>query len=64
MFFNITRKLPSLVGPLVFHVGGNEVVTCNPKAIKRHFRTQGQLVRESGAQVFSSLLPVMGSTAG
>ena len=68
---DITRKLPSLVRPsdyyplLLFRVGGDEVATRSPRAIKRDFRALGRLVRESGAQViFSSILPVVGSDIG
>ncbi|GAB0208393.1 hypothetical protein GRJ2_003305000 [Grus japonensis] len=68
---DITRKLPSLVQPsdyyplLLLHVGGDEAVTHNAKAIKRDFRVLGQSLKGSGAQViFSSLLPVKGSNVG
>jgi len=68
---DITRKLPNLVWPsdyyplLFFHVGGSEATTHSPRAVKRHFRALGPLVRESGAQViFPSLLPVVNSDTG
>ncbi|GAB0207770.1 mitochondrial enolase superfamily member 1 [Grus japonensis] len=53
---DITRKLPSLVQPsdyyplLLLHVGGDEAVTHNAKAIKRDFRVLGQSLKGSGAQ--------------
>ncbi|KFV04940.1 hypothetical protein N340_02425, partial [Tauraco erythrolophus] len=68
---DIARKLPSLVWPtdyyplLIFHVGGDETETRSPRLIKRDFRTLGQLVRGSGAQViFSSIFPVASNDTG
>jgi len=50
---------------LLFHVGGDEATTHSPKAIKRHFRALGQLVRVPSAQViFSSILPAAGTYMG
>ncbi|KFV15623.1 hypothetical protein N340_04099, partial [Tauraco erythrolophus] len=68
---DVSRKLPSLIQPtdyyplLLFHVGGDETETRSPQSIKRDFRTLGQLVRGSGAQViFFSVLPVASSDTG
>jgi len=50
---------------LLFHVSSDEAATHSPKAVKRHFRALGRLVRGSGVHViFSSLLPVAGSKVG
>ena len=68
---DVARKLPSQVRSsdyyplLLFHVGGDEAISHNPRSIKRDLRTLEQLVRESRAQViFSTLLPVVGSDIG
>ena len=67
---DVTRKLPTLVWPLdyypllIFQVGSDEVATRSLRAIKRGFRTLGQLVRGSGAQAVFSVFPVAGNNEG
>jgi len=68
---DITRKCPSPGRPsdyyplLLFHVGGDEVAVCSTEVIKRDFRAEGWLRRETGAQVvFSSLFPAVGCDIG
>ncbi|PKU45858.1 hypothetical protein llap_3859 [Limosa lapponica baueri] len=68
---DIQKNLPTLVRPsdyyplLVFQVGGDEVATSSPRAMKRDFRALGRLVKGSGAQVvFSSIPPLAGIEEG
>lgn len=63
-----TRKLLSLVQPsdynslLMFHIGGNEVATHDPRRIRKDFRALGQLVRDAETEaLFSSVILVEGS---
>jgi len=52
-----------LVQPLLISQVRNDVAT-SPRAIKRNFRALGQLLKESGAQVVFSILPVAGNDKG
>lgn len=61
---DVARNLPTLVPPsdynplLMFQVGRDEGVTRSQRTIQRPFMALGQLVKEPGAQVLFSVLPV------